>query len=231
MKDRIDKDLIPALVAGGLDLLPAGGLLGVLGERGARRVIEEWQRNRSWALQRAAERAGLSREDLQQVLEEHPEVIPLLIRTLHAAGMTGQDQTLRLLAAFLGDALADVSRVGEVETLIGAIENLTEHHIKVLEIVSSATSEHAELQGRASDHWTTGLVVGVSAMRPELALAGVQGLLAAGFVSDGGLDGGGATWADLESGGTILVITELGSTVLEMLREVADAHNEEASAT
>lgn len=222
MTEQTDKDLIPALVAGGLDLLPAGGLLGVLGERGARRVIEEWQRNRSWALQRAAERAGLSREDLQQVLGEHPEVIPLLIRTLHAAGMTGQDKTLRLLAGFLGDALADVSKVGDVETLIGAIQNLTEHHIKVLEITSSAPTEHAELAGRAGDHWTTGLVLGVSAMRPELALAGVQGLLAAGFVSDGGLDGGGATWADLESGGTILVITELGTTVLEMLREVSN---------
>lgn len=221
MSGQSDGDLIPALVAGGLDLLPGGGLLGVLGERGAKRVIEEWQRNRSWALKQAVARAGLSREDLQQLLDESPQVIPLLIRTLHAAGMTGQDKTLKLLAGFLGDALADVSKVGAVETLIGAIQNLTEHHIKVLEIVASATSEHSQLAGKAGDHWTTGLVVGASAMRTELVLAGVQGLLAAGFLSDGGLDGGGATWADIESGGTILHITELGSTVLEMLRDVS----------
>jgi len=58
-------------------------------------------------------------------------------------------------------------------------------------------------------------------MRPELALVGVQGLLAAGFLSDAGLDGGGATWQDIESGGTILQITDLGRTVLDMLDQMA----------
>ena len=217
-----DDGLAPALVAGALDLLPGGGLLGVFGERGARLVLEEWQRNRSLALRLASERAGLSREDLEELVAENPRVVPLLIRTLHAAGMTGQDKTLRLLAGFLGDALADVSKICDVETLIGAIQNLTEHHIKVLEIVASAPSEYPQLAEKAGDHWTTGLVIGISSMRSELALAGVQGLLATGFVSDAGLDGGGATWQDLESGGTILHITDLGRTVLDMLGEVAE---------
>jgi hypothetical protein len=58
-----------------------------------------------------------------------------------------------------------------------------------------------------------------SGMRQELALVAAQGLLSAGFVSDHGLDGG-VTYADLEAGGTILVITEMGKTILEVLRTV-----------
>lgn len=214
--------LVPALVAGALDLLPGGGILGVFGERGTRLVLEEWHRNRALTLRLASERADLSREDLEDLIAENPRVVPLLIRTFHAAGMTGQDKTLRLLSGFLGDALADVSKISDVETLIGAVQNLTEHHIKVLEIVASAPSEHPQLADIAGDHWTTGLVIAISSMRSELALAGVQGLLASGFVSDAGLDDGGATWQDLESGGTILEITGLGKTVLDMLGEVAE---------
>jgi hypothetical protein len=217
-----DDNLIPMLAAGALDLLPGGGLLGVFGERGTRLVLQEWQRNRSLALSLASERAGLSREDLEELVAENPRVIPLLIRTLHAAGMTGQDEAIGLLAGFLGDALADVSKISDVETLIGAVQNLTEHHIKLLEIIASAPSDYPQLADLAGDHWTTGLVIAISSMRPELALAGVQGLLATGFVSDAGLDGGGATWGDLESGGTILQITDLGGTVLDMLGEVAE---------
>jgi hypothetical protein len=214
--------LIPALVAGTLDLLPGGGIFGVFGERATKLALEEWQRNRSLTLRMASERAGLSREDLEELVEENPRVVPLLIRTLHAAGMTGQDKTLRLLAGFLGDALADVSKISDVETLIGAVQNLTEHHIKVLEIVASEPSEYPGLEDEANDHWTTGLVVGISSMRSELALVGVQGLLAAGFVSDAGLDGGGATWGDLQSGGTMLQLTDLGRTVLDILGEVGE---------
>jgi hypothetical protein len=223
-KSYDDDSFIPAVAGGALDLLPGGSLVSVFGERGAKLVLQEWRRNRSLTLSLAIKQAGLSREDLEELLIEHPRVVPLLIRTLHAAGMTGQDKTLRLLAGFLGHALADVSSISDVETLIGAVQNLTEHHIKVLEIVSSSRSDYPQLTEVAGDRWTTGLVVSISSMRSELTLVGVQGLLATGFLSDAGLDGGGATWGDLESGGTILKVTELGRTVLNMLGEVAEAN-------
>ncbi len=170
----------------------------------------------------ACQKAALSREDLEERLAEEPRLIPLTIRTLHAAGMTGQDETLRLLAGFLGDALADVATVSDVETIIGVVQNLTEHHIKVLEIVASSPSEYPQL-GSSIDHWTSGLVVSLSSMRSELALIGIQGLIATGFLSDAGIDGGGVTWDDLGKGGAILEVTELGKTVLRMLGDVAEA--------
>jgi len=111
---RDNDPLVPELVGAALDLLPGGGLLGVFGERGMRLVLEEWLRNRSLALRLAKEHAGLSREDLDELIAKNPKVVPLLVRTLHAAGMTGQDAALKLLAGFLGDALADVTRISEV---------------------------------------------------------------------------------------------------------------------
>ena len=119
--------------------------MSVFGERGARLVVEEWRRNRSLTLGLAIKQARLSREDLEDLITENPQVVPLIVRTLYAAGMTGQDKTLRMLAGFLGHALADVASINDVETLLGAVQNLTEHHIKVLEIVASAPADYPQL--------------------------------------------------------------------------------------
>lgn len=171
----------------------------------------------------ATQRAGISREDLAERLERDPQLVPLFVRVLYAAGMNGHDRTLRLLGGFLGDALSDVSQVDDVSLMLAAVENLSEHHIKVLELAASSLSSHDSIAGVQARHWTTGLMIQVAGMRPELTLVACQGLLNAGFVSDGGIDGGGATYADLEAGGTILQITELGETVLCLLCEVEQA--------
>ena len=215
-------DLLPELAAGLLDELPGGGVLRVLGARISRAVLEEWRRNCSLTLRIATEHAGMSREDVAEALEREPKLAPLFVRVLYASGMNGHDKTLKLLAGFLGEALADVTRIDDVALMLSVIADFSEHHIKILELLATPVAG-AELPRKTeATSWTTGLVVAASDMRPELALAASQGLLNAGFLSDAGLDGGGATYGDMSEGGTILVLTELGQTVLEVLRSVAE---------
>jgi hypothetical protein len=103
--------------------------------------------------------------------------------------------------------------------MLVAVENLHQHHIHVLELVEQPPNERPALGGTQATHWSTGLLATAFGMRHELALVAAQGVLSAGSVSDHGLDGG-VTYAHLEAGGTILVITEMGRTVLEVLRAV-----------
>ena len=212
-----EDDLLPELASAAVDSLPGGAFLGVLLDRATRAVQAEWRRNLSTAIKIATHQAGLSREDLDELIEREPR----LVRVLYAAGKNGHDKTLKLLGGFLGQALADTSRIDDVALMLSAIENLSEHHIKVLEIVETPVSSHASLSGTPSTHWTTGLLVQVSGMRRELSLVAAQGLINAGLVSDVGIDGGGVTYGDLEAGGTILQVTELGQAILQVLRAVA----------
>ena len=156
-------------------------------------------------------------------LEREPELVPLFVRVLYAAGTNGHDKTLKILGGLLGHALADVSQVDDVSLLLSAVENLTEHHLKVLEILETPPTQYAALSGIAGQRWNTGLVVQVSGMRRELTLVAVQGLLNAGFVTDAGIDAGVVTYDDLESGGTIIEMTEVGESVLQVLRAMSDA--------
>ena len=217
-----DDDLLPELAGAALDSLPAGALLGVIGDRAVRVVRDEWRRNQSRAIRIATRHAGIGREDLAELLEREPKLVPLFVRVLYAAGMNGHDKTLKLLGGFLGHALADVSEIDDVSLMLAAVENLTEHHIKVLEIVESPLADYEALSGVRATHWTTGLLVKVAGMRRELTLVATQGLLNAGFVSDQGIDGGGPTDGDLEAGGTILHSTEMGQSVLHVLRAIDD---------
>jgi hypothetical protein len=215
-------DLLPDFVGGLLDPLPGGGALGVLGERLTRVLRDEWRRNCSLTLRMACEHAGLSREDLAERLSEEPRLAPLVIRVLWASGMNGHDKTLKMLAGFLGEAFADISRVDDVALMLAAVADFTEHHVKVLELVATPLVDAELPRETPASNWTTGLVVSASSMRPELALAAAQGLLNAGFLSDSGIDGGGATYGDMSEGGTILTLTEMGRTVLDVLQEVSE---------
>lgn len=213
-----DDELLPDLASAAVESLPGGAFIGVLVERGARALQVEWRRNLSTAIRVATDQAGLSREDLSELIEREPRLVPLFVRVLYAAGMNGHDKTLKLLGGFLGQALADTTQIDDVSLMLSAVENMAEHHIKVLEIVETPISSHPEIEDTRGTHWTTGLLVAVSGMRRELTLVAAQGLMNAGFVSDQGLDGGSVTYGDLETGGTIIELTELGQTVLEVLR-------------
>jgi hypothetical protein len=213
-----DDDLVPELAAATVNSLPGGAFLSILFDRSTRAVRREWERNLSTALRVAEARSGLSREDLQERLEESPQLVPLYVRVLYAAGMTGHDRTLKLLGGFLGEAFADTSQVDDVSLILSSVESLTEHHIKALEIIASPLSSSEIGAASKATKWSTGLVAQVSGMRPSLAHAACRGLLNAGLASD---DAGGTTLGNLLQGGTVLEPTDLGRTVLEVLNAVA----------
>lgn len=135
--------------------------------------------------------------------------------------MNRDNKILRILAGFLGEALANSSTVDDVSPMLLAVEDLGEHHIKVLEILERRPREFDELEDLGSHggtQWTTGLLDMVSGMRTELSLVAYRGLVNAGFVAEYGFDGGDVTG---ETGGTIIAMTELGRTVMQVLRDVA----------
>ena len=130
-----DDGLIDELVAGVVEWIPiAGNILAVPAKHLSKKIREECARNSSKAL-RAAERAsGFSREDLADHISENPRLIPLVIRVLYTAGMTGQDAILRALGTALGDAGRDPVKIDEAELLLIGMANLRAHHIAILEV-------------------------------------------------------------------------------------------------
>jgi len=202
-----------------LESLPGGPLLAALGEPLFEKAAAEWRRNASTVLAVACRRAGRSREDLEELIDQDPRLIPLVTRALFAAGMSGQDRVLSLLGGFLGDAFSDLSRTEEVATFLAAVSTLTEHHIKVLELLEMDPGTASALPDLTGQRWTTGLLVHCTDMREELTLAAVQGLFVTGFAADVGLDGG-TVAGGVDTSGTKVALTGLGEAVLEALREV-----------
>jgi hypothetical protein len=189
-------------LAKGIEQVPVvGWLLGPLAERLADGLAKEWERNRSVAF-RAAERAsGRSREDLEDDINNVPGVIPLTIRLLWAAGMNGYDATLKGMGATLGHAVRDPRRIGEAELILAAMADFGPNHRAVLEALEAKPAglewvyedlpEHVEVPSS---------IVGLYA----------SALQARGLVRIHAGYGGGVPYN----------ITELGRTVLEVLREV-----------
>lgn len=162
-------------------------------------------------------------EDLKEVLDGNPRLMPLIVRLQYAAGMNGYDKTLMMLAGFLGDALSDSSKIDEAATMMAAVENLGPAHVQVLELMTKDASDVDPTCARGDVRWNTGRLTYVMNMRPELVILGVQGLLNAGFISDTGFDGGGANQEGMGVGGTTFAVTGLGATVLHILSEMSEA--------
>ena len=105
-------------------------------------VRDEWNRNRSVAL-RAAERvSGMSREDLAERIELHPELVPLVTRLLWEAAMTGQGSLLEAMGAAFGKAAGDIARSSDYELVLGGLRNLRGEDIGVLRHLRDRTVFH-----------------------------------------------------------------------------------------
>ena len=131
-----DEPMADDLVGGALELVPfLGPLLAPFGKRGSKRVREEWARNASKALRAAERMSGMSQE-LGDRISEDPRLIPLVIRVLHTAGMTGQDPILAALGTALGSAVRDPDKADEAELLLIGMTNLRKHHILILRIMT-----------------------------------------------------------------------------------------------
>jgi hypothetical protein len=80
---------------------------------------------------------GLSREDLEDLLAEHPETVPLLVQVLYAAGMNGHDETLRAMGASLGLAAhaaehGQFDALSDIESALRAMRDFDARHFTVL---------------------------------------------------------------------------------------------------
>lgn len=129
------ESLTADLVKSGADALLPG--LGALGGVLADAVRLEWQRNTSRALRAAEKAAGLSREDLEELLASHPKTIPLLVQVLYAAGTNGHDRTLRAMGAGLGLAAEATRRtdrhaLADIEGALRGMRDFDDRHFLVL---------------------------------------------------------------------------------------------------
>jgi hypothetical protein len=185
---------------------------GVLGRRLLSKVREERTRRQSRALKIAEQRSGLSREGLAEKIAEEPQLVPLVTRLLHAAGMNGHDQTLDALGAAFGRAVAERESRDECELILVALADLTEDHTRTL---LRLTEEPPRLTGTANV-WTPDLLVNSGGLPPRTAALCLAAVVARGLVENptgfGGL--------------TVLRVTALGFEVLAVLREYADGYEE-----
>lgn len=95
-------------------------------------VRDEWNRNRSVALKAAERTAGMSREDLAERIEAHPDLVPLVTRLLWEAAMTGQGPLLEAMGAAFGAAVDDSARAEEYELVLGGLRNLRGDDVRIL---------------------------------------------------------------------------------------------------
>jgi len=95
-------------------------------------VVAEWQRNGSDLIRRAARISGLSREDIVERLDAHPDLLPLTTRILFAAGTRHSDEVLKALSAVLADALVNPERIDDAQVYVDVLEKLGAHHIRLL---------------------------------------------------------------------------------------------------
>jgi hypothetical protein len=191
--------------------LPAvGPVAGPLARRLGDALQREWRRNASSVLKLACQHAGLSREDLAERVEQHPELVPLITRVLYEGGMTGADRPLRILAGYLGNAIADPTQIDDVAVILGAINGLAEPHVRLLEMLSVPMYE-------GSVRWHRGSVHGRSPYRPEVTTSAFRKLIDAGLVDDGSLRG------QLLSDSAVptIEVTPMGRDVLAVLQTVS----------
>jgi hypothetical protein len=202
-EDRLTDDLS----AGAVELIPGlGTLLAPFVKRLSRSIREEWSRNNSKAL-RAAERAsGMSREELADRISENPRLIPLAVRVLYTAGMTGQDAILRALGTALGDAVRTPENIDEAELLLIGMADLRRHHIVILEIMSENPPQSADSDSLI--HWHSGLIANKSGYNRDLVNICTAGLVSSGLIRM--LD---------DTYGVAYEISNLGRTALEVLNE------------
>jgi hypothetical protein len=188
-----------------VEQVPAiGWLLAPLFKRVAQGVAKEWERKGSVALKAAERASGMSREELEDAINTVPGMIPLTVRVLWAAGVNGHDATLKAMGATLGHAVREPERMSEVELILAAMADFGPNHRAVLEALEAKPTDAYWGDADFPQHVNIPQsIVGLS----------LSGLNARGLVR-------GLVQMFPGTGKLTYDITELGRTVLEVLREV-----------
>lgn len=175
-------DLTGDAVAAAIELLgiPGGALIG----RMVRPVVDEHRRRISVALRAAEAATGNTREEIEKIVAQDPEILSLYIRVLYAAGNSGNDQTLRMLGETLMHTFEAPSRASENEVIVSAIEGLTRDQLLVLQ----ACDDSPQRAGDISDILS-------GKLSPELVEVCLITLFTRGLMTNPwGRYGGGAVW-------------------------------------
>jgi hypothetical protein len=203
VSDEFKDELVASFVG---EIPFVGNVLSVFAKRGSKAIRQEWARNSSEALRAAERMSGLSREDLTDRICESPRLIPLVVRVLYTAGMTGQDTILRALGTTLGDAIRDPEKVDEAELLLIGMANLRRHHVVILEIIAKRPGPD---NPNKVTYWTPETLADKSTYSRYLVDICVAGLVQSGLISQAG-----------DSYGVSYIISDLGRTALEVLDEL-----------
>lgn len=189
---------------------------GWLTERLLDRVAREHAQRASEALRVAETASGMSREELADLLDRQPELVPLYLQVLYAAGMNGHEQVLRAMGAAMGLAAAaarsgDRDLFDDIELVLRTMKDFTPRQFQVLQAVATGT-------GRKGDDGKDDLLptsargigpnLGISAERVEACLIALSGLGMVTVVQ---------TWD-----GNSYPITPLGQAVLDAADAVAE---------
>jgi DNA-binding MarR family transcriptional regulator len=210
--DQLTDDL-----AGGLaGLIPViGSLAAPFAARLSKKIRAEWVRNNSKALQAAERLSGLSREELADRISDEPRLIPLTIRVLYAAGMTGQDNILAALGVALGHAVQDPEKIDETELLLIGMAQLRKHHVVVLQIMVEKLP-HSTKQDQVL-YWGAASLADRSGYSRDIVTMSIAGLLMSGLIQN-----------VEDAYGVCYEITDLGRTALGIFDELAEEQQDKA---
>lgn len=151
--------LAAMVVAGGIvaaataSFGPPGAIAAAMLTPGAERLVEkaaaEWrregQRKAAVALSEAADDSGTSVEHILEQMGSHPSRLALLAEALNVAARTSLDAKVRMLGSALASgALAeDDARIDEQHLRVTVLRELEAPHLKVLEVIDTA-SHHSQ---------------------------------------------------------------------------------------
>ncbi|MEV0950982.1 hypothetical protein [Promicromonospora sp. NPDC050249] len=168
-------------------------------------VRKEWQRNASQSLRAAETISGRSREDLEELLETNPELTPLYLRVLWAAGMNGHDETLRAMGATLGEAVnasgtEAADAIADADQALMAMSRLTPRHFRILRFMCSRPRPTA---GGTPSGWSTARITEALGLDEDRVTWCLSDLVGTGLVA----------WSGDFFGSTLYWATALGRAV------------------
>jgi hypothetical protein len=218
MKSSREKDWVDEFVGA----LVGAVTLGVATDPVARLTASaraELARTRSVAIRAAEDLTGRTREELGEIVASNPHLVPIAVRVLWQAGMTGQDEVLEALGAVFGNAATHPEKADEAEILLLGIEAIRRQHIALLRVMagparwkSGDPEPYAGLQpsevtalGEA-ERWNIEALPEASGDSEDQAALAATGLANAGFAR-----------APSVYGGTGYQVTEMGRTLLDVL--------------
>ena len=173
--------LLPGLILGG-----PMALLGLITGPLAARSVQELKLLWSRPMRAAVRISGLSREDIEERLREDPRLVPLAVRVLHEAAMTGQQEVLDLLGAALRDGGRHPDQADDIELILSGLARLRPAHTRLLRQLGP----EAPQDNGSAITWGPAVVGDRQAMTEDQANRLLFDLASSGFMTMHGAFGG-----------------------------------------